>query len=127
MHQITINTIHFNTAKDITIVADAYGNPIDKPLLLLHGGGQTRHSWKKTGVRLAQQGWYVIATDSRGHGESSWSKEKNYSFDFLTDDVISIVNSLDQKPVLIGASMGGLTSIMALSRQPDLALSLIHI
>lgn len=125
MNQLRTKTIPFKTAKDITIAADVYGNPKNKPILLLHGGGQTRHSWKKTGRRLAQNGWYVIATDARGHGDSSWSKEKKYSFDFLTDDVISIVQSLDQKPVLIGASMGGLTSIMALDRHPDLAEALI--
>jgi len=59
------------------------------------------------------------------HGESSWSKKKNYRFDFLADDLIAIAKSFDKKPVLIGASMGGLTSIIALDRFPDLASTLI--
>ena len=125
MDQPTSKTIRFKTAEDITIVADAYGNPKDKPILLLHGGGQTRHSWKKTGTRLAKAGWYVVATDSRGHGESSWSSQKNYSFDFLANDLIAIAKSFDQKPILIGASMGGLTSIIAIDRHPDLATAIV--
>ena len=125
MNQLIKKTVRFKTDEEITIVADAYGDPKNQPILLLHGGGQTRHSWKKTGERLAEAGWYVVATDSRGHGESSWSKKKNYRFDFLADDLISIAKKFDKKPVLIGASMGGLTSIIALDRYPDLASTLI--
>jgi len=118
-------TIFFQTTPDITIAADIFGDPKNEPILLLHGGGQTRHSWKKTGQKLAATGWYVIATDARGHGESSWSKKLAYNFSHLTDDLVAIINSLDKKPILIGASMGGICSIMALSRQPDLAKALI--
>ena len=120
-----MTTAHFQTAPDITIVADTFGNSSDTPVLLLHGGGQTRHSWKQTGMRLAEAGWYVIAPDTRGHGESSWSKNLEYSFDYLTDDLIAIISSLDKKPILIGASMGGICSIIALSRQPDIASALV--
>ena len=121
----TQNIINFKTAKDITIVANAFGNPANTPILLLHGGGQTRHSWKKTGERLAEQGWYVIAPDARGHGDSSWSKQLNYSFTFIAQDLQHIIKSLDQKPILIGASMGGLTSMMVLAQQPTIAKALI--
>jgi len=121
----TQKTITFKTAKDITIVANAFGNPTDTPVLLLHGGGQTRHSWKKTGERIADQGWYVIAPDARGHGDSSWSSQLHYSFTYIAQDLQHIINSLDQKPVLIGASMGGLTSMMVLAQQPTTAKALI--
>ena len=118
-------TLNFQTTPDITIVADAFGNPVNDPVILLHGGGQTRHSWKQTGERLAKQGWYVIATDARGHGESSWSEKLEYNFDYLTNDLMAIINSLDKKPVLIGASMGGICSIIALHRLPTLAKALV--
>lgn len=120
-HQI----LKFQTAKDITIVGDAYGNPSNPPIILLHGGGQTRNSWKKTGEILATKGWYVIATDARGHGDSSWSKKGEYSFDYLRQDLIKIVKTLDKKPILIGASMGGICSLAALHYYPDLAKGLI--
>lgn len=121
----TRKVINFKTAEDITIVANAFGKPTDTPVLLLHGGGQTRHSWKKTGERIAAKGWYVIAPDARGHGDSSWSKQLNYSFTYISQDLLHIINSLKQKPVLIGASMGGLTSMMVLSQYPDIAKALI--
>lgn len=120
-HQI----LKFQTEKDITIVADAYGNPTNAPIILLHGGGQTRNSWKKTGKILAAKGWYVIATDARGHGDSSWSKKAEYSFEYLRQDLVKIVQTLDQKPILIGASMGGICSLAALHYHPNLAKGLI--
>lgn len=118
-------TRHFQTTADITIVADTFGDPQQTPVLLLHGGGQTRHSWKRTGEKLAAEGWYVIATDARGHGESSWSKQLEYSFDFLADDLVAIINSLNKKPILIGASMGGISAILALHKHPDIAKALV--
>lgn len=119
------NILKFQTDEEITIIADAYGNPANDPILLLHGGGQTRNSWKKTGQILATKGWYVIATDARGHGDSSWSKQGNYSFDYLRKDLESIVQTLDKAPILIGASMGGICSLAALHYHPNLAKGLI--
>lgn len=117
--------LNFQTDEEITIVADAYGNPTNDPILLLHGGGQTRNSWKKTGEVLAAKGWYVIATDARGHGDSSWSKKGNYHFEYLRKDLVAIANSLDKKPILIGASMGGISSLTALHHHPTIARGLI--
>jgi pimeloyl-ACP methyl ester carboxylesterase len=117
--------LKFQTEKAITIIADAFGNPENDPILLLHGGGQTRNSWKKTGQILAQKGWYVIATDARGHGESSWCEKGNYSFEYITKDLIAILKQLDKQPILIGASMGGITSLAALHYHPNIAKGLI--
>lgn len=119
------NILRFQTDEEITIVADAYGNPTDDPILLLHGGGQTRNSWKKTGEILAAKGWYVIATDARGHGDSSWSKEGNYHFDYLRKDTVAIAKTLEKAPIFIGASMGGICSLAAIHYHPDIAKGLI--
>ena len=119
------NILKFQTDKEITIVADAYGNPKDAPILLLHGGGQTRNSWKKTGEILAAKGWYVIATDARGHGDSSWSKAGHYNFEYLRKDLVTIAKTLEKKPILIGASMGGICSLAAMHHHPTLAKGLI--
>jgi len=119
------NILTFQIDKEITIIADAYGNSTDDPILLLHGGGQTRNSWKKTGEILAAKGWYVIATDARGHGDSSWSKAGNYSFDYLRKDLVHIAQTLDKTPIFIGASMGGICSLAALHYYPSIAKGLI--
>src|SRR5699024_8869408 len=48
-------------------------------IILLHGGGQTRYSWHRSGVRFAETGWTTIAVDARGHGDSAWARNGDYS------------------------------------------------
>ena len=48
-------------------------------VLLLHGGGQTRHSWGEAGPTLAADGWTAVAIDFRGHGRST-STQDRYRF-----------------------------------------------
>ena len=54
----------------LRIVGDAYGDPSAPPVVLLHGGGQTRHAWGGTAAALAAHGHHAIAIDLRGHGDS---------------------------------------------------------
>ncbi len=103
----------FETEPGFFITADAWGNPAHPPVLLLHGGGQTRHSWGDTGRWLADAGWYALAPDARGHGDSNWSAEGHYGIEFLASDLRAICAHLDQKPALVGASMGGMTALIA--------------
>jgi pimeloyl-ACP methyl ester carboxylesterase len=112
-------------AGDVTLVADAFGDPADAPIVLLHGGGQTRHSWGTTAADLGSSGWYAVTVDLRGHGQSGWSPDKVYGLDRFSSDVIRIVEHLGRPPVLIGASLGGNASLGALGRIPELALGLV--
>jgi pimeloyl-ACP methyl ester carboxylesterase len=106
-------SIRFETAPHFFIAATAYGNPSNLPVLLLHGGGQTSHSWGDTARILAENGYYAIALDARGHGDSSWSVEADYLTDAMVFDLKSIIKQVGGKPALIGASMGGITSLIA--------------
>ena len=82
-------------------------------MVLLHGGGQTRHSWGGTANVLADKGWRAITLDGRGHGESDWSPEQDYRLSAFAGDVKAFVDDrLSRPPFLIGASLGGLTSIL---------------
>lgn len=112
-------------ASDLTLIADAYGDPADTPVVLLHGGGQTRHSWRSTAGDLSDAGWYVLAVDLRGHGDSGWSPDGRYGLDRFAGDVVAITEFLGQPPVLVGASLGGNASLSALGHHPELALGLI--
>lgn len=87
---------------------DDNGVDIDRKgvVLLLHGGGQTRHSWRNTGRNLAADGWSAIAVDARGHGDSQWAPDGDYGIDALVADLTAIIGELGEKPVLVGASMG---------------------
>jgi alpha-beta hydrolase superfamily lysophospholipase len=55
----------------IELVADVWDRPSGGvPVLLLHGMGQTRHSWRRTAERLESSGVQAVAVDLRGHGDS---------------------------------------------------------
>lgn len=56
----------------LRLVADAFGDPKDPPVLFAHGGGQTRHAWGGAARVLAEAGWYAVSLDLRGHGDSAW-------------------------------------------------------
>lgn len=106
----------FRGVDDLRLVADEWNAdaPSDtgRPaILMLHGGGQNRHSWKGTGQALAAAGYRVIALDSRGHGDSDRSPTATYTVEALAADTLSVVYQIGGPVVLIGASMGGLTGI----------------
>ena len=86
--------------------------------MLLHGGGQTRHSWAGTWRVLVDAGWRAISLDLRGHGDSDWSDEGDYSLDAFVDDLHAVVGTLPSPPVLVGASLGGLASLVAVAEAP---------
>jgi pimeloyl-ACP methyl ester carboxylesterase len=105
--------LRFAMADGVQIAADAWGRPDDPPALLLHGGGQTRHAWKGTAAVLAGHGYYAVAADLRGHGESGWSPDGRYPIERFAEDVRTLAAGFARKPVLIGASLGGIASLVA--------------
>ncbi|MFC6946460.1 alpha/beta fold hydrolase [Paraburkholderia dipogonis] len=93
--------------------------PSRRPLVvLLHGGGQTRHAWGATGASLGEAGYFAVAYDARGHGDSDWCSDGDYSQDALVRDLGCVVAALGtRRPVLIGASLGGATSLVAIGER----------
>lgn len=111
-------TVEFRGANDLALVADEWNRDVasgsERPtILMLHGGGQNRHSWKNTGQVLADDGFHVVVLDSRGHGDSERAPNAEYSLEILCADVLKVLDSIGRPVVLIGASMGGLTGILA--------------
>lgn len=125
------HTVTFRGVDDLNLVGDEWnrGAPsaADRPtVLLLHGGGQNRFSWKNTGQILADGGLHVIALDARGHGDSDRSPSANYSVEALSADVQHVLYQIGRPVVLIGASMGGLTGILAAHEAgPELVTKLV--
>jgi pimeloyl-ACP methyl ester carboxylesterase len=83
----------------------------------LHGGGQTRHAWKKTGELIAQMGRVAYAIDQRGHGDSEWVADGAYSFPDYAADARVLADTLAERsgvrPVAVGASLGGIACLLA--------------
>lgn len=108
-------TVKFRGSDDITLVADEWNCGVESErssVLLLHGGGQNRHSWKQTGQILADRGLHVVALDSRGHGDSDRAPDANYTVDALCSDTLRVVEQIGRPVALIGASMGGMTGML---------------
>jgi pimeloyl-ACP methyl ester carboxylesterase len=102
----------------LTLRAEAAGPADGRPVLLVHGGGQTRGSWGGALHALANRGFRAVAVDQRGHGDSDWSDDGAYSPANFAADVRNAVRALGPEPVvLVGASMGGWASLLA---APDL-------
>jgi pimeloyl-ACP methyl ester carboxylesterase len=106
-----LETIHFTGAGGIRLVGDV-GGDVGAPLvLLLHGGGQTRHSWRGAMHALIANGYRAISLDARGHGDSEWAADGDYRFATLASDLECVLASLPSAPALVGASMGGGTAL----------------
>lgn len=101
----------FKGAHGHAIVADVTGE--GAPVVLAHGGGQTRAAWARTANILAKAGHRAIAIDMRGHGESEWSPSGAYEFHDFAGDLLAICEQLPEKPALVGASLGGLAGLIA--------------
>jgi non-heme chloroperoxidase len=107
------NKITFNLSNHFTIAAEGWGNPSNPPILLLHGVGQSKQSWGDTAQSLAQNGWYALALDARGHGDSAWSADGIYTIERNVADLQAVIAQLATLPAIVGASMGGMTALLA--------------
>lgn len=84
------------------------------PVILCHGGGQTRRAWAKTAKALARLGICAAIFDTRGHGQSDRAPLGGYDEPHLVQDLEAIAADLGGGPVLlIGASVGGIAAICA--------------
>ena len=112
-------TVRLAAADGVELVADIAGDESDPTVLLFHGGGQTRHSWGSAMRDLVARGFHVASVDLRGHGDSDWSPDGDYGAAVFPDDVAAVARQFD-RPALVGASLGGTSSLMAIHRsRPD--------
>ena len=125
----TPNPMHvWEGAGGVRIAGDSWGDPSGPLVLLQHGGGQTRHAWKGAGEKLGSAGYYAVAFDARGHGDSDWAPDGRYGQDVMVEDLKCVVSALgNRRPVLVGASMGGGTSLVAVGEDHVDATALVMV
>jgi pimeloyl-ACP methyl ester carboxylesterase len=117
---------HWTGAGGVRIAGDSWGDPHGPLVLLQHGGGQTRHAWKGAGETLGAAGYHAVAFDARGHGDSDWDANGVYGQDVMVEDLIKVIAALGgRRPVLVGASMGGGTSLVAVGEDHVDATALV--
>jgi pimeloyl-ACP methyl ester carboxylesterase len=104
--------VTFTGSAGVALAGDAWGDPAAAPVILLPGGGQTRHSWRGTGRAIARAGWYAVSLDARGHGDSGWPEDGDYAIDAFASDLRAVATALGRRPVVVGASLGGITALI---------------
>ncbi|AKI00571.1 putative hydrolase or acyltransferase of alpha/beta superfamily [Hoeflea sp. IMCC20628] len=112
--------VEFEGASGNRLVADRHepkGSNHGNPVLLLHGGGQTRHAWGGAARRIADAGHTAFTVDQRGHGDSAWLDDQAYAVSDYAADAVALCRTITEQtgkaPVLVGASLGGLSGLMA--------------
>ena len=121
-----------NEPADRTIQIDAmtfhfleWGDPVNPTILMLHGGSQQGHSWDFVSLPLSEQ-YHVLALDQRGHGDSDWAPDGDYSLEAHQRDIDGFVQAqIPDGFHLIGHSMGGRNSYVWASRHPEKVRSLV--
>jgi esterase len=97
-----------------------WGHADAPPIVLLHGGHQSAHSWDLVSLHLAQR-YRVLALDQRGHGDSEWARDVIYSNNEMSLDAEAFVGAMGlHKPVVIGHSMGGRNTMLLTRRNQAL-------
>lgn len=122
-----MDTITLEGRDGIRLAADVEGEPNSPPVMLFHGGGQTRHAWGTTLEVLGGSGWRAYSVDLRGHGESEWAPDGDYTMDAFAGDIRTLAAGLSQRPALVGASLGGLAAMVAIGENdgPPIASALV--
>ena len=101
-----------------------WGNTNRPTILMLHGISQQAHSWDFISLPLSVD-YRVIALDQRGHGDSDWSPNGNYSTDIYVGDIEGFVGAMGLENFhLMGHSMGGRNSLAWASGRPGVLKSL---
>lgn len=132
--ETTVEPQRFTVERDagVTLVGEVWEPggidcaPLDE-ILMLHGGAQTRHAWTRAARRLSSEGYRVTAMDARGHGDSDWDPEGDYDIHRLAADLEAIIADRfpERRPVIVGASLGGMTAMLSLGSGEDVARALV--
>jgi pimeloyl-ACP methyl ester carboxylesterase len=112
----TLDRLETKTADGTSLIGEHWSaqETHAPPVMLAHGFGQTRQSWAATQQRLTQLDIASMAFDMRAHGESDRNPVSlRYQAEQFVADSSHLAQLFDCKPVLVGASMGGLTGLMA--------------
>jgi pimeloyl-ACP methyl ester carboxylesterase len=95
-------------------------------VVFVHGGSQNAHTWDTTIMAMGCPA--ALAVDLPGHGHSDWRDDGDYTPMSLADDIAHAVTALaPEAKLVVGMSLGGLTSMELAARHPHLVRSLVMV
>ena len=102
-----------------------WGQEGRQPLVFLHGNSQQAHSWDFISLALCDA-YHCMAPDARGHGDSDWAPQGEYTVEGYVQDLAGFVDALGlEQIILVGHSMGGRTSYVYTSQYPEKVKALV--
>jgi len=118
-HSATLNGLRFHFLD--------WGTAGRPPLLLLHGGAQTAHSWDDVAPGLATD-HHVLALDQRGHGDSAWAPGGRYArADFVADVAAFLDDRGWPAATLVALSLGGMNALAFAAAHPERMRGLVMV
>lgn len=94
------------------------------PLVLAHGVGDDGLCWTTVAEALASE-YDVIMVDARGHGRSA-APEQGYGPAEQAEDLAGVIAGLGlHQPIILGHSMGALTTLALASTYPDVPRAIL--
>src|ERR1700752_2730897 len=102
-----------------------WGRPEAPPVLLLHGGTQAGLSWNLVSLHRADR-YHVYALDQRGHGDSEWTRDQDYTIQARAADALAFIGLEGLgNPIIVGHSMGGRVTMEMASSSPAVARGVV--
>jgi pimeloyl-ACP methyl ester carboxylesterase len=104
-----------------------WGNEGAPTLILLHGGRDHCRNWDWVAQELRDD-WHIIAPDLRGHGDSAWSSDGEYSPRANVYDLAQLIHQLNVGPVhIVAHSYGGNIALRYAGIYPEMVNKLVAI
>ena len=102
-----------------------WGQPDAPPVLMLHGMAQSAHTWDFSALALGDR-YRLLALDQRGHGDSDWAPDGDYSLDAHLGDIGAFVEAMGLRDlVMVGLSMGGRNAFSFAALRPEIVKALV--
>lgn len=115
-------SVHVDGRRSVSALVWGHTGP---DVVFVHGGAQNAHTWDTVALALGRP---AVAIDLPGHGLSDWRHDGAYSPRNLADDVAVVVAELAPEAALVvGMSLGGLTTMELAAHHGSLVRSLMMI
>ena len=123
--EINLPRERYINSDNLNIHIVEWGDSNNQPVILLHHVSSQARTWDNFASSISDN-YYVIAIDMRGHGDSDWANEGEYTTEHYAYDVEQIANNMGLKNIIvIGGSLGGRVGLVFASKNPSLVHSII--